>query len=464
VGVPWEWVGWEPGRGWCGWRWACGGPVGGVQAAGLSEAWAPPTQRLPSAGLADGRIDPGSPRCWLPSGSLARSVRGNRPLTRFSAIPTLGPLHPPCLLPLGPRRRAPTRPLRRPFVIFVVLASAMVGLAACGSSGSSASSTTAAGAAAPASNSSVPASPSPGCSKPAAARPPGTTTAALDADGLAGSYVQHVPPGFPRPLPLVIDLHGYSESAAIQTDVSDWATFGDTHGLIAVAPQINRTVQLWDTGLGSSDLAWFGTLLNTVEANECIDRNRVDVDGYSDGAFMTSAVACQFASQVAAVAPVAGIQAVSGCHPSRPVPVIAFHGTADPFVSYGGGLGAKALALPAPNGQGTLGQSGAAGASAKAMPGSSIPDQAKKWAARSGCSNTASYKTVANKVTLISYPCPSDATVELYRVTGGGHAWPGSTFCRSIASVIGYTTFAISADDLIWAFFQAHPLHPPVKS
>jgi polyhydroxybutyrate depolymerase len=368
------------------------------------------------------------------------------------------------LLPLWRRRRARAYPLRRFFVIAVVVASAMVSLAACGSSGSSASSTMAAGAAAPASNSSVPASPSSGCSTQAAARPPGTTTAELDADGLAGSYVQHVPPGFSRPLPLVIDLHGYSESAAIQTDVSDWATFGDTHGLVAVAPQINRTVQLWDTGLGSSDLAWFGTLLNTVEANECVDRNRVDVDGYSDGAFMTSAVACQFASQVAAVAPVAGIQAVSGCHPSRPVPVIAFHGTADPFVSYGGGLGAKALALPAPNGQGTLGQSGAAGGSAKATPGSSIPDQAKKWAARNGCGTTASYKTVANKVTLISYPCPSDATVELYRVTGGGHAWPGSAFCRSIASVIGYTTFAISADDLMWAFFQAHPLHPQVKN
>jgi polyhydroxybutyrate depolymerase len=344
-----------------------------------------------------------------------------------------------------------------------VLASAMVCLGACGSSGSSAGSTTVVGAAAPRSDTSVPSAPSPGCRTQAAARLPGTTTAELYADGLAGSYVQHVPSGFSRPLPLVIDLHGYSESAAIQTDVSDWFAFGDTHGLIAVAPQINRTVQLWNTGLGSTDLAWFGKLLTTVEADECVDRNRVDVDGYSDGAFMASAVACQFASQVAAIAPVAGIQAVSGCRPSRPVPVIAFHGTDDPFVSFGGGLGAKALALPAPNGQGTLGQSGAAGGSAKATPGSSIPDQAKKWAARNGCGITASYKTVADKVTLISYPCPSDATVELYRVTGGGHAWPGSAFCRSIASFIGYTTFAISADDLMWAFFQAHPLHLPAR-
>jgi polyhydroxybutyrate depolymerase len=338
-----------------------------------------------------------------------------------------------------------------------------VGLAACGGSGSSASSTTPA-AAASTSGPAVPAAPSPGCSKPAAARPPGTTTVALDAHGLAGIYIQHVPPGFARPLPLVVDLHGYSETASIQTAVSNWATFGDTHGLVAVSPQITRTVELWNTGLGSSDLAWFGSLLATVESNECVDLNRVDVDGYSDGAFMTSAVACQFAAQVAAVAPVAGIQAVRGCHPSRPVPVIAFHGTADPFVSYGGGLGAKALALPAPNGKGTLGQSGAAGTTTEAAPGSSIPDQAEKWAARNGCRTDASYRAVATKVTLISYPCPADATVELYRITGGGHAWPGSVFCRSIASIIGYTTFAISADDLMWAFFEAHPLHRSVET
>jgi polyhydroxybutyrate depolymerase len=311
----------------------------------------------------------------------------------------------------------------------------------------------------------VAAAPSPGCRRPTNNRPAGTTTQALDAQGLAGTYVQHVPAGFARPLPLIVDLHGYSETAAIQTDVSHWDTFGDVHGLVAVAPEITRTVPLWDTSLGSADMSWFRALLSTVEADECIDLNRVDVDGYSDGAFMTSAVVCKFAGQVAAAAPVAGIMAVSGCHPSRPVPVIAFHGTADPFVNYEGGLGPKALSLPAPNGKGTLGGSGAAGAApTRGAPGSSIPDQAAKWAQRNGCGATPVERTVAAKVTLIRYPCAPDATVELYRITGGGHAWPGSAFCRSIASYIGYTTFAISADDLMWAFFEAHPLHPPVKA
>jgi polyhydroxybutyrate depolymerase len=340
--------------------------------------------------------------------------------------------------------------------LVVLTGAGALGLASCGGSSaggsSTSSSTTPARPAA-----SVAADPSAGCTRPASDRPPGTSTPSLDAAGLAGRYIQHVPAGFSRPLPLVVDLHGYSETAAIQTQVTHWDTFGDQHGLIAVTPEIPRTVPLWNTSLGSADLSWFGALLHTVEAEQCVDLVRVGVDGYSDGAFMTSAVACQFAGQVAAVAPVAGIQAVSGCHPSRPVPVIAFHGTADPFVSYGGGLGPSALALPAPNGQGTIGQSGAAG-SGKATPGSSVPDQAAKWAARNGCGRAASDRAVAPGVTLISYPCPPDASVEFYRVTGGGHAWPGSPFTRQIASIVGYTTMAISADDLIWAFFEAHPL------
>ena len=43
-------------------------------------------------------------------------------------------------------------------------------------------------------------------------------------------------------------------------------------------------------------------------------------------------------------------------------------------------------------------------------------------------------------------------------MTGGGHSWPGSEFSQAVASVVGPTTMSISADELMWKFFQAHPL------
>ena len=151
----------------------------------------------------------------------------------------------------------------------------------------------------------------------------------------------------------------------------------------------------------------------------------------------------------------AGIQNPAGCRPSRPVPVVAFHGTADPFVSYTGGLGPSALKLAAPDGsRRTLGQ--VLGKAAQNCKGPSIPVIAAAWAKRNGCAPKPSDRKVATGVTLIAFSCPKGDEVELYRVTGGGHAWPGSPVSKEIASVVGYTTMAISADQIMWSFFAAH--------
>ena len=87
-----------------------------------------------------------------------------------------------------------------------------------------------------------------------------------------------------------------------------------------------------------------------------------------------------------------------------------------------------------------------------------MPDVLHAWARRNKCTGQASEKQVASDVTELSYACPRGADVELYRVTGGGHSWPGSAFSKQIASVVGPTTDSISADAVMWAFFEAHPL------
>lgn len=277
------------------------------------------------------------------------------------------------------------------------------------------------------------------------------------AAGDTGIYIRHVPPSYTGrvPLPLVLDLHGYSETASIHVLISALGPYGDAHHFITLTPQANGPVPLWNTDLKGKDVAFLGGLLDRAEQTLCVDEARIFVTGYSNGAFMTSAMACAFSSRIAAAAPVAGIQQISGCSFVRPVPVVAFHGTSDPFVPYNGGIGPAALALPAPDGSGRkLGQLGRA----TLKPGPSIPEATTAWAKRNGCSTTPAQKAIAGDVTLISYACPADATVELYRVTGGGHAWPGSPVDRSISKIIGRVTFSITANDIMWAFFQAHPL------
>jgi polyhydroxybutyrate depolymerase len=281
------------------------------------------------------------------------------------------------------------------------------------------------------------------------------------AAGEAGSYLVEMPSdaGTGHPLPLIVDLHGYSETAAIQASITMLGSYGATKGFITVTPQVNEQVQHWVTSPGSSDQKFLISLINHLGDTLCVDSHRVYVAGYSNGAFMASALACSDAGKIAAVATVAGIEATTACHPSRRVPVIAFHGTADPFVPYKGGIGPAAKKLPAPNGKGTIGSNlskvASQGIQQNDLP---VPVEEARWAARNGCSKSPKTSTVTSDVTLIAYRCPGNASVELYRENGDGHIWAGSPFMSSIASVVGKTTFTISADDLIWKFFESHPL------
>ncbi len=275
--------------------------------------------------------------------------------------------------------------------------------------------------------------------------------------GVERWYYRHVPRGYDAstPTPVVVDLHGYSEGADIHLLMSELRAYGDEQGFVTITPHGTGPVPRWDTGFGSADMAFIGVLLDEVEATLCVDTARVFVTGLSNGAFMTSAIACVYADRIAAVAPVAGVQAAEGCDASRPVPVVAFHGTADTFVAFDGGVGESVADLPNPDGSGeTLGDSGLVDETAE---GPSVPEMVAVWAERNGCAVEPTEREVTADVTLVSYDCfPADA--QLYRIEGGGHTWPGSAFSQSIESVVGFTTMSIDANEIMWDFFVDHPL------
>ena len=344
----------------------------------------------------------------------------------------------------------------------VVTAAALLGLLTVAPATGGAAPPSAASAAAPGATTTtttVPASPSAGCAQAAPARP-GTTLQLLKAGGEAGGYVRELPSSYNGrvPMPVVVDLHGYDVSAADQVRLTQLGYYGNRDGFITITPQVASSVPMWQDGFKSKDVAFVGGVLSNLDSTLCVDRNRVFITGYSNGAILASVIACVDASQVAAIAPVAGIVNPAHCRPSRPVPVVAFHGTADQFVSYNGGLGPDASKLPLPQGvTETLSQLlGSNTPSSNGGP--SIPTITAAWAKRDGCARKASSHSVASGVTLISYSCPGGNAVELYRVTGGGHTWPGSILGAKSSKALGYTTLAVSADKIMWSFFTAHPL------
>lgn len=313
----------------------------------------------------------------------------------------------------------------------------------------------------------VKARPSAGCSAaPIDPARNADTRVEVDVPGQTGEYAtrwyfENVPASATgsKPVPLVVDLHGYSEGATVHRLMSGLSKLGETEGFITVTPQGQGPVPRWDTALATSpDIAFIEAMLDQIGAERCIDRNRVFVTGLSNGGFMTSALACVAADRFAAAAPVAGIQAPKGCKPARAVPVVAFHGTADGFVSYTGGIGEAALNLPAADGSGKrLSDDG--GIPAEARSGPSVPRTTKAWAKRNGCTTTAKTRKVSSDVTRIAYSgCRGGADAQLYRIAEGGHTWPGSEFSAGVSAIVGRTTMTIDANEIMWRFFERHPL------
>jgi polyhydroxybutyrate depolymerase len=161
----------------------------------------------------------------------------------------------------------------------------------------------------------------------------------------------------------------------------------------------------------------------------------------SNGAIFSTVLACALPGRIAAIAPVAGVNGAPACAAGAPrVDVLAFHGTGDPVVPYLGG-------------DYFSGVDASHSSDAQAQP---VDEAVSRWAAFDGCGSPVAEEWVAQDVQHLTYPgCPQNGEVELYRVVGGGHTWPGALPVR--LERLGATTNSIDATTLMLDFFDAHP-------
>jgi polyhydroxybutyrate depolymerase len=297
--------------------------------------------------------------------------------------------------------------------------------------------------------------PSAGCGSSAArARAAGVERIDMRSGDQRRWYLREIPPAHDgeHPVPVVVDLHGYGEGAIGHAQSTQFGEFGAVAGFVTITPEGQGSPAAWDSTPGSPDVAFIGDLLDQVEDTLCVDTDRMFVSGASNGAMMAVTLACEDSDRIAAVAAVAGVEVVDGCDLDRPVPIVAFHGTQDPTIRYDGGLDAGVAALPLPDRPGTIGD-------IRPHPDLSIPRVMAWWARRSGCDASPSERRVASDTVLVRFPCDGSAAVELYRIDGGGHTWPGRDIRGTGRHVVrpGPQT-PLVANDLIWHFFEAHPL------
>ena len=297
----------------------------------------------------------------------------------------------------------------------------------------------------------------------------GDTTVDVEFEGTTYPVLVYVPAGLPqgRRVPLVLNLHGSSANGPIQMDVSGLRAVADDEDFVVAAP--NGAIPLprdplpaagswaWNvpgvpTTAGQlppptarNDIRFLSRVIDVVSARLCTDSRRTYSTGHSGGARMTSALACYLSDRIAAIAASAGLRAgrpdpddvtvpeVEDCRPTRPVPVVTWHGQEDVVNPYPG------------NGDLRWGYA--------------VPLAVQTWARLNGCRVGPQATTVSEHVTLFEYThCRQGADVDFYRISNGGHTWPGATEPAASLAGPGLTSQEIDASQILWDFFEHHPL------
>lgn len=271
----------------------------------------------------------------------------------------------------------------------------------------------------------APAQAAPACHRPLAV---GDQTVPLQSGGTDRPFLLYVPKGYDgsAPLPLLLNLHGTGGDGPGQMETSQMRGYADNAGFLVAAPSggaVAGAGHAWvvpgspprgDAPPGGypDDVKYLREVIAKVQAMACQNRAKVFVAGHSGGGRMTSAMGCNAADVVTAIIANVGLRAgaprtnssgvaepdPSTCNPSRPLPVIAVHGTNDGTNPYDGG--------GQPDWQYT------------------VPQAVARWAELLGCNPQETVTSFSPTVDLISHSgCRGYSSITLYRVNGGEHVW-----------------------------------------
>lgn len=251
------------------------------------------------------------------------------------------------------------------------------------------------------------------------------------------------------PIPLVISLHGGSESSTF--GYNRFTSVAAEEGFTVLAPGHDRQgAWMWwpaestiDPEPSNPDVARVGAMLDELAERLCLDLARVYAAGFSGGALGSYILGCAWEDRIAAVAPVAALVGPRApCPLDRPMPVIAVHGTADDTALFDGWIGDWWLDSADP-------ESGAPMRDTPLIEADgfdftlSVPERAAGIAAHNGCEPEPMIEALGEAERYV-WSCPEGADVELI-AHRGGHVWRSTTDGRS-------------TEELIWEFFEQHPM------
>lgn len=282
---------------------------------------------------------------------------------------------------------------------------------------------------------------------------PGDHARTVHVDGHERTYLVHVPPrdAPAAPMPVVLAFHGGGANAASMMAFSGLNAKADEAGFVVAYPEgTGRLERMLTFNAGNccgqaaaraiDDVAYTRHVLDDLEGIANVDRRRVFATGMSNGGMMAYRLAAEMSDRIAAIAPVSGPMGTEDCRPGRAVSVMHFHGDADEFAPFHGGTGRG------PSGTDFF----------------SVDHSIEAWVEANGCRKSPTTTHLPDReddgttVKQVRYDSGHDgAEVVLVVIEGGGHTWPGK---EPRMRSLGTSTRDISANDMMWEFFQRHPM------
>ncbi len=293
-------------------------------------------------------------------------------------------------------------------------------------------------------------------------------------DGRIRSYLLHVPSCYDgsKPVPVVIALHGHPGGWIDLKVSTDLDKKSDEEGFIVVyptghlGPLLERFLYFINTLLPTfhllghiwncwdycdiDDVGFIRALINHLDSTLNINSSRIYITGISGGGLMTYRLGSDLSDIVAAIAPVAG--SIGGIwytestlyvipKPAHPMPVIIFHGLQDRNLPYEGGWVNGTIRLWNTNIKVDINTYFL-----------SVNESVSFWVEHNNCDPIPKIETSeSGNIIKRTYANGTDGSeVVLYTLVDGGHEWFGGPEAF-------WPPCEISATDLIWEFFEAHP-------
>lgn len=258
----------------------------------------------------------------------------------------------------------------------------------------------------------------------------------LTSGGHRRTYILHVPASYSAatPTPLVLAFHARGGDGSA---MERYTGLSDSDSIVAYPDGlVSHGERSWENApyaSGADDVQFVAQLITHLQTKLCVDPDRIAAAGKSNGGGFTALLACRLPDRIAAFGIVSGAfyeTASARCSSPVPTPIVEFHGTADPTIHYDGG-------------------------SSHGVRYQSVPAWLAARATTDGCATGPVTTSAAAGVSELQWAaCSGRGALVHYRITGGGHTWPGAL----ADSGPGVTNTAVSATHLMLAFFAAHPL------